>query len=35
MDLRLSGAGLIGASLVVEDCSVHLELFPTDVPAEA
>jgi hypothetical protein len=35
MDLRLSGAGLIGASLVVEDCPVHLELFPTDVPAEA
>jgi hypothetical protein len=35
MDLRLSGAGLVGASLVVEECPVHLELFPTDAPANA
>jgi hypothetical protein len=32
-DLRLSGAGYLGASLVVDDHPVHLELFPVDPPA--
>jgi hypothetical protein len=33
MDLRLSGPGYLGASLVVQDHPVHLELFPVDSPA--
>jgi hypothetical protein len=32
-DLRLSGTGYLGASLVVDDHPVHLELFPVDPPA--
>jgi hypothetical protein len=33
IDLRLSGAGFVGASLVVDDCPIHFELFPIDPPA--
>jgi hypothetical protein len=33
LDLRLSGAGYLGAALVVDEHPIHLELFPVDQPA--